>query len=82
MFGVQQGLYKHWFFSDVDEECIGRPMANELNERGGETVFCKRSGATSFHGLAGNILIKIMSHTCDEEVAGGDSSIGCQPQGR
>lgn len=55
---IEKCLNKNRAFSDVDEERVGRPTTNKLDEGRWDTMFCKRSGATSMHGLTSDIVFE------------------------
>jgi hypothetical protein len=78
--GVEKSLDKHSTYPNVNEKSVRRPVADELNERGGNTMFCQRSGTSSSHGLGRDVTVKEQVKTHDEEVTGWYQAFGCKPK--
>lgn len=77
---VEECLNKHRTFSYVDEESVGRPTPNKLDERRGNAVFHKGSGTIRTHRLAGDVVSEITTNFTDEKRASQNRNFGCEPK--
>ena len=80
--GVEKGLDEDRALSDVDEESVRRPTANELDERGWDAVFSKRGSATCSHRLTGDIVFEETMKSRDEEIPSWYGPFRREPKGR
>lgn len=78
--GVKKGLNEDGTFSNVNEEGVGGPTANELDERGRDAVFRERSGSTCSHGLTSDIILEKPIESGDEKVVCWDGAFGSKPK--